>query len=816
MNYRKGSKQAERHHHGKGVNTNISLHKAPNTSQNIYPVNAHWSTSHVNYLIDSASENESGCFLDSKDAKCIVCGDIAPVLKPGKSWANFETPDHSFDQSRVNAVTPMTHLFMEIPEISDAELQIQGTDCVINVTRSGKAVTLINLSLSEPETVFRIFNELFYLMSIPSLDKFFRNPQTGKLKEVMGFIVDNGPSESPSSFLVQMLLVRFLKFLNLDKVTQRAFAEYLSKRNFVERVHAIENRALSGHGPFSSKAIHKTVSPGSQEHKENMEHMASEVIKCIGNAVYNKEPIRCFRGIGGNHRFVFNDESSLKAFSLLSDERKKEDETTYEPVRNEVLEYLENVWHVDKNFKGCYSEDYSTLTSPTTACIDKYSVSIFRKNEDWTIGKPLERFDRQPLPDYKRWEETGELHYLSYEARRDFPRGPWDECPGLFLPDRVLETFFRVLPSPLEDELKAVAFLEWVSVKEASQFYASAIKQLQQQREEDLKREAWKLHPLYAESRPTLVAKLTERCLNPNGKKYELVKQIVESSEEAKNIVNMLSETDLYDGNISSIPHTTASLMKLSVAHLRAILRAHDILEVGSKDELIARVALLKAGHQEAAFSRERLCILHLIATAKEISRNQAESISQYHRTRSFAHGNTETLTTRTSCVQGLLRHSKPTIDENSSMRDPQSVFAILETKLKEQEEKSRLNVLEETVINPIKKKKLSENFSKGGQNEFTENVRRSERKRKLPAKLQDSGDSPNFLTHVGTLVDVLWTEKDLEGTNWDPGWYRGEVQRYDENDDKVFVFYFKDRAVYSLNVTGAFADGIIRPSENL
>lgn len=50
MNYKRGSKQAERHHHGRGVNANISLHKAPNTSQNFYPVNAHWSTSHVNYL----------------------------------------------------------------------------------------------------------------------------------------------------------------------------------------------------------------------------------------------------------------------------------------------------------------------------------------------------------------------------------------------------------------------------------------------------------------------------------------------------------------------------------------------------------------------------------------------------------------------------------------------------------------------------------------------------------------------------------------------------------------------------------------------
>ena len=103
-----------------------------------------------------------------------------------------------------------------------------------------------------------------------------------------------------------MLVMRFLKFLNLDKVTQRAFAEYLRKRNFVERVHAIENRALCGHGPFSSKEIHETVSPGCKEHTENMEHMVSEVIKSIGKAVYNKESIQCFRGIGASDRFVFN------------------------------------------------------------------------------------------------------------------------------------------------------------------------------------------------------------------------------------------------------------------------------------------------------------------------------------------------------------------------------------------------------------------------------------------------------------------------------------------------------------------------------
>ena len=65
--------------------------------------------------------------------------------------------------------------------------------------------------------------------------------------------------------------------------------------------------------------------------------------------------------------------------------------------------------------------------------------------------------------------------------------------------------------------------------------------------------------------------------------------------------------------------------------------------------------------------------------------------------------------------------------------------------------------------------------------------------------------------THVGTVLDVLWTEEELEGTSWEPGWYHGEVQKYDEDDDMLYILYFKDRAVFSLNATGAFSDGIIR-----
>lgn len=30
----------------------------------------------------------------------------------------------------------------------------------------------------------------------------------------------------------------------------------------------------------------------------------------------------------------------------------------------------------------------------------------------------------------------------------------------------------------------------------------------------------------------------------------------------------------------------------------------------------------------------------------------------------------------------------------------------------------------------------------------------------------------------VGQMVQVLWNE---EGTNWEPGWYKGEIERFDE-----------------------------------
>ena len=61
--------------------------------------------------------------------------------------------------------------------------------------------------------------------------------------------LDNGPSEIPASNLIQMCLVRLVKFLKLRKGIHVSFEEYLFKRNLVEHVHSAQNEMLSKRGP---------------------------------------------------------------------------------------------------------------------------------------------------------------------------------------------------------------------------------------------------------------------------------------------------------------------------------------------------------------------------------------------------------------------------------------------------------------------------------------------------------------------------------------------------------------------------------------
>ena len=186
-NYRQGSAQAKRHHSGQGVNAAISLKKPPRTGVQELVVNLHWSTCNVNCIIDRCQKHPQSLVV-SKDAKAIVMADIAPVQLPGHSWKKRELPEHTWDQSRRNAITPMTFLFLETRVTNTTS---SNKDTFVHITRSGQGVTLLNLSFFEPDTTFKCMNEIFLLLANPALDHLFRDTVTGGLKKEFTFVVDN-------------------------------------------------------------------------------------------------------------------------------------------------------------------------------------------------------------------------------------------------------------------------------------------------------------------------------------------------------------------------------------------------------------------------------------------------------------------------------------------------------------------------------------------------------------------------------------------------------------------------------------------------
>ena len=108
-------------------------------------------------------------------------------------------------------------------------------------------------------------------------------------------------------------------FFKLKKITGVSFAEYHSKRNFVEPVHAEENRALSSHGPFSSKSVHPSADTGTERHLGNIESMAEEVKKCLQQGSFGRHTLKAFRGVK-EEQYTFSDQKELENFLSLGEE----------------------------------------------------------------------------------------------------------------------------------------------------------------------------------------------------------------------------------------------------------------------------------------------------------------------------------------------------------------------------------------------------------------------------------------------------------------------------------------------------------------
>ena len=469
----------------------------------------------------------------------------------------------------------------------EVTISLLDSSVAVSVTRTGQAVYLIYVSHYEPETVFHCFKELFLLLVQPSLDHFFRNPETGALNENFVFIVDNGPSEQPSSSMVQMCLARLCKFLNLDRVTQVSFAECNSKRNFIERVHRQVNKALSAHGAFSSHAIHPDVrAPGRPEHIENMEKMAGDVIDCLKWAKFGGNFIEVYRGLKEDD-WIFNDEADVK-FLSLSEFGKEASGMSYRARGTPLAQSLHDVWAIDLDYTGEYWWDYKVIKGEDdeerSSWCDKYTTVIFRKRDDWR-GTQQQRIHLQPLPDFMRWiTSKGELHYLPYKLRISLPLGKWDSVPGCYLPSHCLELAYFLLEKCKGTLLRCLSLLAWVTEDEVVQFFDEKEKEVQKAIQDAIKREQWKEHRLYVE----------KSC----------------------------------EYGTKTLPKSPKEIGRLNLSYLQSIVKYHGLAQCGTKDELVLRVFLISNNRRHLCFNRERKMFLELISVTRDLILEERKQVA--------------------------------------------------------------------------------------------------------------------------------------------------------------------------------------------
>ena len=753
-NYRKGSTQAKQHHFGRDVNAPLSLKRPPRIGVEKFVVNLHWSTANVNLIIDNG-ECSPHCLVVSKDAKAIILADAAPVQRPGHSWSRrFELPDHTWDQSRTNAITPMTFLFLQtqvehlpISSVQSLDLQVSDTT-TLHLTRTGQGVTLLNLSFFEPETTFKCLNEILYLLTLPALDDFFRDKTSGSLKKEFVFVVDNGPAEQPCSSLVQMCLIRLLLLLKLDRITQVSFAEYHSKRNFVERVHAEENRVLAKHGPFSSKAIHQHVSTGGKEHIENMENMAEKVRKCINQASFGGKQMMCYRGVKPEDS-VFTDDKALQTFLSLNEEEKQQfSPSQYHAKSGEILSCLSMCWGVDEDFKGTYISDHhfihNELGGSRTAWKDKYTTSLYSLSCE-------AHHELQPIPDYLRWFKTGELHYMPLDERK-LLLGPWDDIPAAFLPSRVLDCCFSILQETvLNSSANQLALLSWTTPHEVCEYQKKIYSEISHQLKAGRERERWKLHALYQTKNKAQLEALCRDLRIPVTsalQKHQLARFIVEKKGEPL----PPEPPQLYNGKLSTVPTTTSALGRLTVNKLRSILLHHEVPPFGTKEQLIFKVYLLRHNRSAAVTTREENQIKDLIRMAKKVilEQRKLDLSTHVYRKRKYA-------------LRPNHHQFVPIPSTLNTESDLQSMFEPLLLKLEDLKQLREAHD-EASPFHP-------------------------------PNAINTEGLMER-IAQTGAKVKIKWVNNELDNTGWKPGWYSATVHKYVRDTDMITITYASEPGV--------------------
>ena len=166
------------------------------------------------------------------------------------------------------------------------------------------------------------------------------------------------------------------------------------------------------------------------------------------------------------------------------------------------------------------------------------------------------------------------LHYLPLEERY-LLRGEWDEIPGVYLPTRVLDLRFSVIPNPNDALVHQISLLSWITPKEVRNYPARVEDQLDSQMKSELERRRWKSHPLYKTNTKDQLEAMCRTLripVTPSLAKHNPATRICEKNGES--LPPQFSQP-LYHGLLSAVPLTTSAISRLTVQELRSILKHH-------------------------------------------------------------------------------------------------------------------------------------------------------------------------------------------------------------------------------------------------
>ena len=175
------------------------------------------------------------------------------------------------------------------------------------------------------------------------------------------------------------------------------------------------------------------------------------------------------------------------------------------------------------------------------------------------------------------------MHYLPLEKMEKLDTDVVDETLGAFLPSKILELAIKVFRHGLDQVLSSLCVLCWCSEEEIKRFEDEFRNKLDMSFTNEKDRAYWSQDDLYKKNDK---AKLQSLCkkngISSDGTKHECVKHLVKKLNR-----NPPPVLEKYDGKLFSLPNYVTEIAKFSVYKLREILRFHNILDCGTKDELL-------------------------------------------------------------------------------------------------------------------------------------------------------------------------------------------------------------------------------------